>query len=76
MQKGYAGSQMPTYRLVFPAPDHTAIENTHTAVIESDHVYKVGDEIEHEGKRWLVSKVPTEDPEGGQMLDLMVWPAE
>jgi hypothetical protein len=36
VQKGYAGSQMPAYRLVFPAPDHTA-------VIESDHVYKVGD---------------------------------
>jgi hypothetical protein len=67
---------MPTYRLVFPARSDTAIENTHTSVIDSDHLYKVGDEIEHEGKRWRVSKAPTEDPEGGQMLDLMVWPAE
>lgn len=72
----YAGGAMPTYRLIFPVASDTAIENTHTSVIDSDHVYKVGEEIEHNGKRWRVSKAPTEDPEGGQMLDLMVWPAE
>jgi hypothetical protein len=67
---------MPTYRLIFPVPAGATIENTPTAVIDGDQVYKVGDEIEHEGKRWRVSKAPTEDPEGGQTLDLMVWPAE
>lgn len=67
---------MPIYRLIFPVPPNTAIENTHTSEIASDKIYKVGDEIEHEGKRWRVSKAPLEDPHGGQMLDLMVWPAE
>jgi hypothetical protein len=65
------------YRLIFPVAPNTAIENTHTSEIDSgDAIYKVGDEIQHEGKRWRVSKASTEDPEGGQMLDLMVWPAE
>ena len=68
---------MPVYRLIFPPPLDQSIENTHTSEIDSgDQVYRVGDEIEHAGKRWRVSKAPLEDPEGGQMLDLMIWPAD
>ncbi len=67
---------MPRYRLIFPTPSGATIENTPTTEIESDEVYKVGDEIQHGGTRWRVSKAPTEDPESGQIVDLMVWPAE
>ena len=68
---------MPIYRLIFPAPLDQSIESTHTSEIDSgDQVYKVGDEIEHEGKRWRVSKAPTEDPGPFQVLDLMIWPVE
>ena len=68
---------MPVYRLIFPAPLDQSIESTHTSEIDSgDKVYAVGDELEHEGKRWRVSKAPTEDPAPGQVLDLMIWPAE
>jgi hypothetical protein len=68
---------VPVYRLIFPPPLDQSIESTHTSEIDSgDMVYAVGDEFEHEGKRWRVSKAPTEDPALGQMLDLMVWPAE
>jgi hypothetical protein len=63
------------YRLIFPTPSDTAIENTHTARIESEQLYTVGDELEHDGKRWTVTKAPTEDPESGSPADLMVWPA-
>jgi hypothetical protein len=68
---------VPVYRLIFPPPPDQSIESTHTSEIDSgDKIYAVGDEIEHEGKRWRVSKAPTEDPMPEQMLDLMVWPAE
>jgi hypothetical protein len=67
---------MPSYRLIFPVPEGTPIERAETAHVESgDKVYKVGDEIEHGGKRWRVSKVPLEDSRLGTG-DLMVWPAE
>ena len=68
---------MPIYRLIFPAPLDQSIESTHTSEIDSgNQIYKVGDEIEHEGKRWRVSKAPTEDPMPFQVLDLMIWPVE
>ena len=68
---------MPVYRLIFPAPLDQSIESTHTSEIDSgDQIYRVGDEIEHEGKRWRVSKAPTEDPGPFQVLDLMIWPVE
>jgi hypothetical protein len=65
-----------SYRLLFPPDPDTAIENTATVRIESETVYRVGDEIDHDGKRWRVSKAPLEDPEGGSVADLMVWPAD
>jgi hypothetical protein len=68
---------MPSYRLIFPTPEGTAIENAETVIIDSsDVVYKVGDEIEHEGKLWRVSQAPVEDPALGETVDLMVWPAD
>jgi len=68
---------MPSYRLVFPAPPDTAIENSPTAHIESgDRIYEVGALIEHGGKKWRVSKAPVEDPRSGETVDLLVWPAE
>jgi hypothetical protein len=40
---------MPTYRLIFPTPEGTAIENAETAMIDSgDMLYDVGAEIEHD----------------------------
>lgn len=65
---------MPHYRLVFPAD--IMIENTDTAQYESNEICEVGDVIEHGGKRWRVSKAPTEQPGYGETADLMVWPAE
>jgi hypothetical protein len=67
---------MPNYRLVFPVPEGTQIESSETHHIKSDTVYKVGDEIEHGGKRWRVSKAPLDDPTHGEVADLMLWPAE
>jgi hypothetical protein len=67
---------MPSYRLIFPTPADVNIENTHTAVIESDTVYEVGAEIRHRGKLWRVSSAPLEQPTRGEIADLMVWPAE
>ena len=68
---------MPVYRLIFPAPLDQSIESTHTSEIDSgEKVYSVGDEFEHKGKRWRVSKAPTEDPAPFQVLDLMIWPVE
>jgi hypothetical protein len=65
---------MPHYRLMFPAD--LMIENTPTAQYESDEILEVGDVIEHGGKRWRVSKEPTEQPGYGETADLMVWPVE
>jgi len=68
---------MPSYRLVFPAPPGTPIENSPTAHIESgDTIYEVGALIEHRGQKWRVSQAPLEDPRSGETLDLLVWPAE
>ena len=68
---------MPGYRLVFPVPEGFAIENAETAHIESgDTIYKVGDEIEHGGKRWQVTMVPLDTPTKGEEPDLLVWPAD
>jgi len=68
---------VPVYRLIFPPPVDQSIESTHTSEIDSgDKVYAVGDEIEHEGKRWRVSQAPVDLPELGASADLMVWPAD
>ncbi len=67
---------MPSYRLVFPVPEGTQIESARTAVIHSDKVYDVGDEIEHGGRLWRVSQAPLDDPMHGETADLMVWPAD
>ncbi len=67
---------MPFYRLVFPTPPDIAIENARTAHIEIDRVLEVGDLVEHGGKRWRVSEAPVEQPESGEMADLMVWPVD
>jgi hypothetical protein len=68
---------MPNYRLIFPAPEGVRIENAETAHYDSgDQVYKVGDVIEHQGRRWQVTSTPLEEPELGATQDLMVWPVE
>jgi len=67
---------MPSYRLIFPTSPDMTIENTHTAVIESDTFYEVGAELRHGGKLWRVSSAPVEQPTRGEIADLMVWPAE
>ena len=68
---------MPSYRLIFPVPEGTPIEDAHSAHVESgDQLYRVGDEIEHRGKRWRVTKAPLEEPTHGEVADLLVWPAE
>jgi hypothetical protein len=68
---------MPSYRLIFPTPEGTAIENTETVTIDSgDEIYEVGAEIEHDGKLWRVSQAPVEDPALGETVDLMVWPVD
>ena len=67
---------MPSYRLIFPQPEGIQIEATHTAHIETgDKIYNVGDELEHGGKRWVVTKAPLDQPSHGESEDLMVWPA-
>lgn len=71
----YSG-RVHSYRLVFPASPDAPIEKTVTAFIETDEFYEVGAEIVHGGKRWRVSQAPVEQPEYGQVADLMVWPAE
>jgi chitodextrinase len=67
---------MPSYRLVFPVPEGTQIESARTAIIQSDKVYSVGDEVEHGGKRWRVSQAPLDDPIHGETPDLRVWPVD
>jgi hypothetical protein len=68
---------MPYYRLIFPVPDDLANENGPTAHFDSgERVFEVGDVLEHGGKRWSVSQAPLEQPESGEMADLMVWPAD
>ena len=68
---------MPSYRLIFPVPEGTPIEQAESAHIESgEKFYEVGDEIEHGGKRWRVTQAPLEEPTLGETSDLMVWPAE
>ncbi len=68
---------MPFYRLIFPTPSDLALENTPTAHVDTGHkVMEVGDVIEHGGRRWRVSQAPVEQPQSGEMADLMVWPAE
>jgi len=65
-----------SYRLVFPVPEGVPIEQARTAHIESDRFYEVGDEIEHDGRRWRVAEAPLDDPTLGQTVDLLVWPVE
>jgi hypothetical protein len=68
---------MPSYRLIFPVPEGTPIEEAQSAHIETgDTVYEVGSEIEYRGKHWRVTKAPLEDPALGETADLMVWPVE
>lgn len=67
---------MPLYRLVFPVEPGTPIEKAHTAEIETDDEIEVGAEISHGGRRWRVSQAPVEQPEYGQVADLMLWPAD
>jgi hypothetical protein len=68
---------VPSYRLIFPVPEGTPIEHADSAHIESgDKYYEVGDEIEHGGKLWRVTKAPLEEPTHGETAQLMVWPAE
>jgi hypothetical protein len=68
---------MPSYRLIFPTPEGTPIENAKTAHIDSgDEVYGVGTEIKHGGKLWRVSQAPLDQPENTETADLMVWPAD
>ena len=67
---------MPFYRLVFPPLPGSSFEQAPTAEIESDVLYKVGDTIEHDGRLWLVSQVPLEDPGFDETVEIMVWPAQ
>jgi hypothetical protein len=67
---------MPSYRLIFPVPEGEAIEHAHSAHIESDKIYRAGDEVEYGGKRWRVTKAPLEDPTLGEPNDLLVWPVD
>jgi len=68
---------MPNYRLVFPVPEGVQAESAQTAHINSgDAYYKVGDELEHGGKRWRVTGAPLDEPTHGETADLMVWPAD
>jgi hypothetical protein len=68
---------VPSYRLIFPVPEGTPIEHTESAHFESgDKFYAVGDEIEHRGRRWRVTKAPLEEPTLGETADLMVWPVD
>jgi hypothetical protein len=46
------------YRIVFPTRPDQQLEKTDTAMIESDEPYEVGAKITHQGKVWLVTKVP------------------
>jgi hypothetical protein len=62
------------YRLVFPT-DGRAVKSQ-TARIISDRLYAVGDQIEHHGQLWTVSQAPLEEPDDGDTVDLMMWPAE
>jgi hypothetical protein len=67
---------MPSYRLIFPTPEGFATENAETARVETgDRILNVGDEIEHDGKLWQVSKAPVDQPSHGETADLLVWPA-
>ena len=67
---------MPSYRLIFPVPEGTPIEEERSAHIETEKRYKVGDQIEHGGRLWQVTKAPLEEPELGETADLMLWPVE
>jgi hypothetical protein len=68
---------VPSYRLIFPAPDGVAIENASTAQIETGgRILSVGDEVAHGGKRWRVSQAPLDQPAYGETADLMVWPTD
>jgi hypothetical protein len=70
---------MPLYRLIFEAPEGLAEQyggRLGTASIESDKLYRVGDLIEYEGRRWRVAQAPTVDPSLGAEADLIVWPAD
>ncbi|MEI8105748.1 MAG: hypothetical protein WCH31_07890 [Actinomycetes bacterium] len=68
---------MPRYRILFPCPEGTSIENTPTAHLDSgDTVYAVGDVLEHDGQSWKVTQAPLEDDVNRDAVDLMVWPVE
>jgi hypothetical protein len=64
------------YRLVFPRSPDAPIEQTETAMIESEKPYAVGDRIEYEGKTWQVTQAPREAQHLGDFADLGVWPAD
>jgi hypothetical protein len=67
------------YRLIFEGPeglaDHYGGE-LGSARIQSDRLYEVGDIVEHEGKRWVVTSAPLNQPALGAEADLRVWPAD
>jgi len=65
------------YHLTFetPASAESFTGAPEDADIESDHVYAVGDIVEHEGRRWVVTHAPVEDPMWGASADLLLWPA-
>jgi hypothetical protein len=67
---------MPNYRLVFPVPEGTQLESARTAVVQTDKILNVGDEIEHGGTLWRVSQAPLDEPIHGETADIMVWPAD
>jgi len=68
---------VPSYRLVFPPPPGVSATNSETAQIDSgDELYVVGSRIEWEGKVWVVTQAPLDQPMLGDTADLLVWPAD
>ena len=67
---------MPRYRLVFPPPPGEVAAESHTAHIDSDEVYAVGDLIRHDGRDWRVTQAPIDEPIYDAEADLLLWPAD
>jgi hypothetical protein len=67
---------MPEYRVIFPVPEGLPASAAKTAIIRTgETLYEVGTEFEHDGKRWVVTQAPINQPEYGATADLLVWPA-